>query len=104
MSQCIAERNLFFSLKGSNERSLLIIRIFAPRKVVAGDVDFDFAEGTAVCVVQFQGLSGAEAVQIYDADTVQALQLASDVDSTLERWTKKYDFYFPSGENYFESE
>lgn len=102
MSQCIAERKLLFALKGSDERNALVVKIFAPRELQIGDVDFEFDEGTAVCTVQLDGLPRPLTEQIYGADSLQALQLAVDVEPILKRMSKKYDLYFPSGEDYFE--
>lgn len=37
------------------------------------------------------------------ADTLQAVQLAIyGVDPTLRRYRKKYDFYYPDGDPYFD--
>jgi hypothetical protein len=42
---------------------------------------------------------------IYGADSVQALELAvSMIEPFLEQLSKKYDIYFPTGENYFETD
>jgi acyl carrier protein len=41
--------------------------------------------------------------KIYGADSLQALQLAVNVEPTLIRIGKKYDLYFPTGEGYFEN-
>ena len=39
---------------------------------------------------------------IYGADSIQALQLAVDIEPVLKRLSERYDFYFPSGEGYFD--
>jgi hypothetical protein len=44
---------------------------------------------------------GADSTAI-GADSIQALQLAVDVDRVLRRLSKHYDFYFPTGEAYFD--
>jgi len=102
MSQCIAQRRLLYSLKGNNERIPFVVQILAPRELKEGEVEFDFNEGTAVCSVQFMGLPGATPEHIYGADSLQALQLAADVEPILKRLSQKYDFYFPTGEGYFD--
>jgi hypothetical protein len=102
MSHCIAHRKLLYSLKGANERIPFVVEVLAPRELQAGDVKFQFTEGTAVCSVQFVGLPNGEPEHSYGADSLQALQLAADVEPILKRLSKKYDFYFPTGENYFE--
>jgi len=102
MSQCIAQRKLMFSLKGKNERNPFVVQVLAPRELKEGDVEFQFTEGTAVCIVQFEGLPSVDPEHMYGADSLQALQLAADVEPILKRLSKKYDLYFPTGEGYFE--
>jgi hypothetical protein len=97
----IAERKLLFALKGQEERRPLIVRVSAPVVVAEGTVDFQVADGTAVCTVEFQGL-GEDSIREYGADSIQALSLAVNIDRYLSRLKKKYDFYFPDGEPYFE--
>jgi hypothetical protein len=104
MKDCIAERRLLFSLKDGHERKELIIRIGAPYLVEEGTVNFPVGEGTAGCSVDFDGLPAENLEDVYGADLLQALQLAADVEPTLERLSKKYDFYFPTGEPYFDPE
>jgi hypothetical protein len=36
------------------------------------------------------------------ADSLQALPLAADVEPVLKRLSSRYDFYFPTGEGYFD--
>lgn len=102
MNECVAQRKLMFSLKGSSERNPFVVQIMAPRELKEGDVEFPFTKGTAVCIVQFEGLPSAKPEQIYGADSLQALQLATNVEPILKRLSKKYDLFFPTGEGYFE--
>jgi len=97
----IAERHLIFSEKGKSERRPLVIRIFAPRLVDPALVSFQVAPGTAVCTVEFDGISGETLGDTYGADSLQALQLAADIEPVLKRLSQRYDFYFPTGEGYF---
>lgn len=98
----IAERHLLFSAKGESERRPLAIRIFAPRLVDPASVSFEVAPGTAVCTVEFDGIPDETLGDTYGADSLQALQLAADVDPVLRRLSKRYDFFFPTGEGYFD--
>jgi hypothetical protein len=91
-----------FSLKGNSERNPFVVQVLAPRELKEGDVEFQFTEGTAVCIVQFEGLPSAKPEHVYGADSLQALQLATDVEPILKRLSKKYDLYFPTGGGYFE--
>jgi hypothetical protein len=92
MASVIAERKLLFSTKGSSDRKELVIRIGAPY------VDKD---GMARCPVEWNGLF-EEFADMCGMDSVQALQLATNVDSMLEKLRNKYDFFWSSGEPYFE--
>jgi hypothetical protein len=98
----IAERHLVFSEKGKAERRLLVIRIFAPRLANPTSVSFQVAPGTAVCNVEFDGIPDETLGDTYGADTLQALQLAADIEPVLKRLSHRYDFYFPTGERYFD--
>jgi acyl carrier protein len=110
MKKWIAQRNLRYSLKGEDKRSELVVRISEPYLLEEGAVNFDFAEGTAGCTVEVIGLKSGEAFEnknvheIYGADSMQALELAVNIEPLLKRLNKKYDIYFPTGELYFEGE
>ena len=92
MNPVIAERKLLYSLKGGSERRELIIRVGKP---------FLDKEGIARCPVEWDGLF-EEFADIAGMDSLQALQLAANVDSMLAKLRNKYDFFWPSGESYFE--
>jgi len=92
MSKTIAERKLQYSTKGSSDRKSLVIRIGVP--YVDGD-------GLTRCPVEWDGLF-EEFADIGGMDSLQALQLASNIDSMLIKLRHKFDFYWPSGEPYFE--
>ena len=98
----IAERRLTFSEKGEAERKALVIRIFAPRLVDPASVSFPIDVGTAVCKVVFDGLPEVAHGDTFGADSLQALQLAADIEPVLKRLSERYDFYFPTGEGYFD--
>jgi hypothetical protein len=57
---------------------------------------------TSSCLVEFDGIPNANHGKIYGADSIQALQLAVDIEPMLKHLSKLYDFYFPSGEGYFD--
>lgn len=110
MKKWIAERELLYSLKGSDERSNLTVRISEPYLLKEGMVGFSFREGTAGCTIEFIGLKegfvyeGTNVHEAYGMDTIQAIQIAIDIDSPLKWLSKKYDIYFPCGELYFEQD
>jgi hypothetical protein len=98
----IAERRLVFSEKGSAERKPPLIRIFAPRPVEPNSDLYRPDADTSICVVEFDGIPDANLGEVYGADSIQALQLAVDIEPVLKRLSERYDFYFPTGEGYFE--
>lgn len=102
MTEWIAERKLLFVPKGGGERKELAIRIGRPYLVEPDKVNFAVHKGAGGCTVEFFGIDGGYLDNVYGADLLQALQLATDVEPILKRLSKKYDFYFPDGEPYFE--
>ena len=102
MTESIAERSLQYSIRGSGERRDLVIRVFSPFIVPAGSVNFEVDGIVAGCRWEVDGLPEKVSDTTYGADSVQALQLAVNFDGVLASLRRKYDFYFPSGEPYFE--
>ena len=99
-SQVIAERKFWYSKKGDSLRQELTIQIEAPRPACkAGAVEFDL--GTAVCTVRFIGLDN-RVLDVYGADSLQAVQLAANIDPSLRKLAEKYDLFFYDGEPYEE--
>lgn len=92
MKQIIAERKMFFRAKGSLEKKPLTIRIGTPYLDQAG---------MAKCPVEWDGLFKQYA-DIAGMDSLQALKLASDVEPMLHRLSEKYEFFWDSGEPYFD--
>jgi hypothetical protein len=90
----IAERRLLFGPKGTDSRRPLAIRLARP---------FWSPMGSAVCQVTFDGLSDCD-MDVHGSDFLQAVQLASNVDPILKSLSRKYDFYFETGEAYFDAE
>ena len=99
---CIAERELLYSVTGRAERKPVSIRIYAPFLAEQNAVNFQINEGVAGCKYEVHGLPEQIADTVYGADSLQALQLASNIDVLLQSLSSKYDFYFPTGEPYFE--
>lgn len=104
MKTWIAERKLLCSRKGEAPRSALTVRVSHPYLLEKGTVNFDFHEGTAGCAVEIIGFEEAWFEETYGVDSLQALQLASDVEPVLRQLSKKYDFFFLDGEPYFEGD
>ena len=97
----VASRKLLFSEIGSQNKAPFELKVGHPYLLKRGDVNFEFSEGAAGCDLLMDGLSD-ETITSFGADTVQALEIALQFDKTLRRLSSKYQFYFPSGEPYFE--
>ena len=97
----IATRELLFSSKGESVRSKVTIAVYKPIELQNDDVNHEFSGRAACCRVVFDGLDEPDYLA-HGADTLQALELAMQVDTALRRLSRKYDFYFETGEDYFE--
>jgi len=102
MSCWIAQRDLEYSPKGSSDRFKLSICISAPFELAEASLNFSFQPGAAGCTVQTFGLPKDVTETTYGADSIQALELACNVDGMLRRFRRDFDLYFPDGEPYFE--
>ena len=98
---CIAERYLYYTLRGESAKSKLTVRVYAPIAVERQNVEFEIEDGTSGCRYEIEGLPESLSDTVYGADSLQALQLAVNIDGVLKSLTQKYDLYFPSGEEYF---
>lgn len=97
----IAERKLLFSEKNSKSRKEVTIKISEPFVVTANDVTLP-GDGTMCgCRVEIVGLDEPE-FNLYGMDSLQAIQIASDIDSLIKRLSDRYDFFWSTGEPYFD--
>lgn len=101
MAGYIAERRLLFSEKGGSTRRNLWVRVSAPGPIDPKTVKFPVDDDMAVCHVEFDGLD-VHSFDVYGMDSLQAVNMASNIEAVLERLSKKYDFYWLSGEPYFD--
>jgi len=97
----IAERKLFFSEKNSQITKETIIKISEPFVVTENDVKFPVDGVTSGCHVEIEGLN-ENGFTLYGMDSLQAINLASNIDPLLEKLGDKYDFFWSTGEPYFE--
>lgn len=98
--ETIAKRELMFSRKGEKEKHKVIVRLCLPIEIEPGEVSFSFSPGAACCRVEFDGLD-EPAYVAHGADSLQALQLAVNIDPILRGLGKKYDFFFDDGDPCF---
>lgn len=99
----IAERRLLYSKKNELSRNEFSIKISAPYIVQQQSVKFPVDGVMAGCHVGIDGLN-ERSFEVYGMDSLQAVHLASDIDALLERLGAKYDFFWLTGEPYFDSE
>ena len=97
----VAKRNLFFSVKNSQIRKEMVVRISEPFIVTENDVTFPVDGVMSGCYVEVEGLD-EPGFTLYGMDSLQAINLASNIDPFLERLSDKYDFFWITGEPYFE--
>jgi hypothetical protein len=97
----IAERRLLVSRKGSREQSEVVIKISAPFLVRQDDVDFPVDGTTSGCHVEIHGLD-VSPFDVYGMDSLQAVSIASNIESLVKRLSDEFDFFWTTGEPYFE--
>jgi hypothetical protein len=97
----VAERELLFSLKGESQRHPLVVRVGYPYLLDKTNANFAFDVGAAGCTISFDGLDATPA-QLHGIDSLHALALAVDIDRHLRGMSKDYNFYWSTGEAYFE--
>ena len=95
MDKVIAERKLMYARKGDAVLTEMTIKIGIPY----------WSDEVAYCPLEFEGLFDTQELSnAPGADLIQALQLAANVDYFLEKLSAKYDFYWPTGEPYFDNQ
>jgi len=97
----IAERKLLFSEKNIHATKEITIKISYPYVVQQDDVQFPVDGVTAGCCVEIDGLD-EPGFDLYGMDSLQAINLASNIEPLIERLSAKYNFFWLTGEPYFE--
>jgi len=100
----IAERRLLYSIKNSSKRHPLKISISQPFTVTQDMVDFSIGDRLVGCKIETIGLEKEYQHVVYGMDSLQAINMASNIDNYLEHLQKKYDLFWHSGEPYFDEE
>ncbi len=104
MSEFIAERELMYSRKDIGEKHTFVIRIGTPYIVKQDMVDFPIGDGVIGCHLETNGLEEDIIQEVYGVDGIQALDLAANIDPFLKRLNRKYNLYWPNGDEYFEAD
>lgn len=101
MIDYIAGRVLYFSEKGVTSRKKVIVKVSSPQPIDQATVKFPVTDDMAVCHVELEGLN-EYSFDVYGMDSLQAINMASDVEAVLKRLSNKYDFFWSSGDPYFD--
>ena len=55
----------------------------------------------SICHVDIEGFD-EQSFDVYGTDSMQAVNLASNIESVIKRLSDEYDFFWATGEPYFE--
>jgi hypothetical protein len=103
MKKFVAQRNLWFSRKGDENRRRVTIGIYAPVVVTDAEVQYPVDGTISKCRVEIDGLD-EPGYEIVGTDSLQAINLASSIENLIARLSDKYDFFWATGEPYFEED
>jgi hypothetical protein len=99
----VAERRLLFRKKGSESTKELVIKVSEPFVLTGEEVTFPVDGIMCGCHVEVEGLD-EPGFDLYGMDSLQAISIASNIEPLIERWSDRYDFFWITGEDYFEKE
>lgn len=97
----IAERRLLFKKKNSELTTEFVIKVSEPFVLTGKEVTFPVDGVMCGCHVAFEGLD-EPAFNLYGMDSLQAVNIASDIEPLIKRLSAKYDFFWITGEPYFD--
>lgn len=97
----VAERKLLFSEKNGHITKEIVVKVSEPFIATENNVSFPVDGVASGCHVEVEGLD-EPGFDLYGMDSLQAINLASNIDPFLERLSDKYDFFWITGEPYFE--
>lgn len=101
MIDWIAKRRLRAVSKADGQETVVTIKVSRPALSALAPGGGSANPDEAYCWVDFEGTE-QPALKVYGADELQALELASNLDPILEAMRSHYDFYWESGEKYFD--
>lgn len=90
-----------FSRKNDGVRKKLTVGICAPKVVAQDKVQYPVDGVMSICHVDIEGLD-EHSFDVYGTDSMQAVNLASNIEAVIKRLSDEYDFFWASGEPYFE--
>lgn len=97
----IAERILLLAEKNTSRTRKIRVKVSEPQIVEQSAVTFPVDGIMSVCHVDVEGLS-EHSFDVYGTDSLQAISLAANIEPLIERLSSEYDFYWSSGEPYFD--
>ena len=99
----VAERKLLFSEKNAQETKEIVVKISEPFVATENNAKFPGDGVASACHVEIDGLDES-GFDLFGMDSLQAINLASNIDPLIERLSGKYDFFWITGEPYFDDE
>ena len=97
----VAERKLLFSEKSSPKTKEVVVKISEPFVATEDNAGF-LGDGVAsVCHVEIDGID-EPGFDLVGMDSLQAVNLASDIEPLIKRLSDRYDFFWVTGEPYFD--
>jgi hypothetical protein len=97
-AKVLAERRLLYRGKNDHTHREAVFQVCEPLPASVSDAPGGEAYA---CEVRIAGLN-ERGEQYFGMDAVQALQLASDLDPLIKRLSSKYDFFWSTGDPYFD--
>jgi hypothetical protein len=101
MSRYIAERQLWFAAKKNGIRKRMLVGVRPPVVVAQDEVKYAVDGVMSKCHVELEGLN-EHSFDVFGTDSLQAINLASNIEAVIERLSNEYDFFWATGEPYFE--
>lgn len=103
MNKFVAERTLLFSEKGSTIKKKFSVQISKPLIIEKNMETSSIKAGYFYCQVNIQGLD-EQPQKVYGVDSLQAVNLASNIEALIKRLQKKYDIFWLDEESYFDKD
>lgn len=97
----IAYRELICSHKKTHVTKKIIVKISEPYTATQDQVDFPVDGIISGCHVEIDGIEEAGA-DFFGMDSLQAINIASNIDPYLERLRNKFEFFWLNGDAYFD--
>ncbi|TVZ41984.1 hypothetical protein P886_1336 [Alteromonadaceae bacterium 2753L.S.0a.02] len=97
----VANRTLKLKHKRSDNLSSLTINVGNPRLLSKEEIGYSENSTVSACEVEFIGLP-IETIIVHGIDSIHAIQQAVQIDKYLTKYRNEYEFYYISGDLYFE--